>query len=342
MSFNVAPIPPASVTPNTMPGDEGREQVSARKITMRTKAYADMPARPVESAADTAAPTAPAAEVTAPAPVTAPPPSAETVSIEEKSGTSDNIGQAKQAPEETKPLSPQYAELARQRRSLQVKERELVERERALTSQAEGKSDWIDPAALKSQPLSVLLKHGVTYDQLTEAILADRDGVNPEIIALRKEIQDLKTGVDKSFQEREQRSEQQALAEMRREAESLAREGEEFAVVRETKSIPLVMRLIERTYRETGEVLDVAEAMRLVEDELMQESVKVAALNKIKAKFVPPATPPTQSPAPTPAAQAVQEPKQKQMRTLSSRDSASTVMSAKQRAIAAFNGTLQK
>src|ERR1700722_3303036 len=56
------------------------------------------------------------------------------------------------AAEETKPLSPQFAALAKQKRSLQIKERELAEREKALSGQH--RPDLM--AQLEADPLSVL------------------------------------------------------------------------------------------------------------------------------------------------------------------------------------------
>lgn len=233
--------------------------------------------------------------------------------------------------EATKPLSPQLAAIARQRRALQVKEREIQDREKALTERESAtQADSITKAQLKSDPLSVLLEAGVTYDQLTEAILANQNG-SPEIQALKAELQAVKEGVDKTLSERDAQAERQVLAEMQRDAEGLIKEGEDFELVRETKSIPTVMDLIKRTYKDTGEVLDVKEALQLVEDELVQESLKLAALKKVQSRFAPQANAPAHAPQQRPG-----------MRTLTNRDTAMPPMTAKQRALAAFNGTLKR
>ena len=239
------------------------------------------------------------------------------------SGNNDTVEQSQVVSEDTKPLSPQFAALAKQRRALQLKEQELTAREEAFkkSSSTEGK---IDLAKLKSEPLRVLLENGVTYDQLTEAVLANQHGYNPEVQALKDEIQSLKTGVEKTFADRDSQAEQQVKAEMTREADILVASGQDFELVRETKSVPDVIALVERVYKEQGRLLDVREALQLVEDELLADSLKFAQLEKVKAKLAPPA----------PAA------KPQQMRTLASNDSASQPMTAKQRAIAAFNGTL--
>lgn len=228
--------------------------------------------------------------------------------------------------EATQPLSPQFAELAKRRRALQLKERALAEKEKALAATTTG-SSGIDLARLKSQPLSVLQEAGVTYDELTEAILANEG--NAELRALKAEINALKEGIDKKFVEKDTQAEQQVLAEMKREAESLTAQGDAFELVRETRSIPNVMKLIERTYRETGEVLDVSEALKLVEDELFNDLNKLAQVNKIKSQFV----------QQTPAAP---QPKQTLgMRTLRNQDTASIALSRRARALAAWNNSKQ-
>lgn len=243
---------------------------------------------------------------------------------------SDPNDKAEGTPEATEPLSPQFAALAKQRRALQ-QERQAFEKEKAeFQSKAPAQGDSISLADLKANPLSVLLNAGVTYDQLTEAILANQNGNGPEIQALKAEIKALKEGVDKTLTDRDAAAEKQVLAEMEREATRLAAQGEDFELVRETKSIPVVIDLIEKTYRKTGEVLDVAEAMKLVEDDLIEDTLRKAALQKVQSKLAP------SEPAPN-------QPQQRPpMRTLTNRDTAQVPMSRKQRALAAFHGTLKK
>lgn len=229
----------------------------------------------------------------------------------------------------TQPLSPQYAELARRRRSLQVKEREVADREKALEAQPPAQGDVVTKAQLMSNPLGVLLDAGVTYEQLTEAVLANQNGYNPEIRELKEKIASLEAGFDKKLTDKDVSAKQAALSEMKREANQLCSVGEEFELVRATNSVPTVMQLIEKTYDTTGEVMDVSEALKLVESELLKDNLKIANLKKIQSQFAPqaPVFPPQQ---------------QRQMRTLTNRDTASVPMSPKARALAAFNGTLKK
>jgi hypothetical protein len=230
-----------------------------------------------------------------------------------------------EAVEATQPMSPQLALLAKQRRALQVKERELLAKQKELETRTSGKPS-IEVDRLKAEPLRVLLENGVTYDQLTEAILANQG--SSEIDALKAEINSLKTGLDQKFSDRDALAEKQVLAEMEREARQLIQQGEDFELVRETKRLPDVIQLISRTYKETGEVLDVTEALKLVEAELFKDAEKLAMLKKVQSKFMPPIPQPQQ--------------RSSGMRTLTNKDTASVPMGAKQRAMAAFYGTLPR
>lgn len=218
------------------------------------------------------------------------------------------------ATEEPKPLSPQFAALAREKRALQVKERELAEREKAFTS---GQSDTVKLADLKSKPLDVLLAHGITYDQIVEGILANPG--NPELEALKAELKAVTDRVDQIPKDQEAASKAQVIQEMTREARNLAATPE-YELVQATNSVPQVIELIERSFEKTGEILDVKEAMALVEDDLFEQNLKIAQSAKIRAALTPP-------PAAKPG-----------MRTLTNKDSSSPVLSAKERARRAFYG----
>jgi len=241
---------------------------------------------------------------------------------------SDAGGQTNAAVESTQPLSPQLAELAKERRALQVMKRELEIEKANLAKPPEKSEDLVSKADLISNPLKIF-DLGLTYDQLTEAILANQSGVTPEIKALKEELKRVKDDVTKTLSDRDTQAEQQVLAEMRKEAEGLVKEGDAYEMVRETKSLPHVMDLIYQTYKKTGEVLSVNEALDLVETDLITETLKVARLKKVQSKIAPE---PVQAP----------QSKGNQMKTLTSRDGSGIPLDRRARAIAAMNGQLRK
>lgn len=230
------------------------------------------------------------------------------------------------ATEETKPLSPQLAALAKQRRALQVKERELVDREKALLEKGSQGQDSDLAARLKSQPLSVLQEHGVTYEQLTEAILASNNQGNPEVYELQKKIAALEEGVNKNFQARDDEAELQVLREFRSEAERLAQGNADYEMIAKTNSYDDVVDIIHQTWKKRGKILSVDDVMKDVEEELINDVLKYSSSEKIISRLQP--------------AQPQQQ--QRTVRSLTSRDGVIPPMTRSQRAIAAFHGTLKK
>lgn len=283
-----------------------RAQRDVRKLKMRTNfsTNRDLP-QTMEAEPETQAPPAPA----------------ETIS-----SIPDPIEPG--AVEATQPLSPQFAALAKQKRAFQL---EKAEFEKLKAASAGGNSqEFIDK--LKQNPLSVLQEHGVLgpdfYNSLTEQLL-NGPGHNPEIQALKEELAALKKGVDSQFQSREEQQEEAALGEMLNEAEGLAKEGDAFEMIRSEEAYEDVLRLIHSTYKTTGRVLDVQDAMNQVENKLLARAEKLASINKVRARIAPPPTPPQLQP-------------QRGMRTLTARDTAAPMMDRRARAIAAAMGTLKR
>lgn len=227
------------------------------------------------------------------------------------------------ASEETKPLSPQFAALAKQRRALQI-ERAKFEQDKAQAASATTDGSSVSIDRIKQDPMRVLREIGVTYDDLTQAVLNDQH--NPEIAELKAEIKALKEGVDKNFVDRDTQAEQQVLAEMRREANQLVSQGDTFEMVRATGMTPKAIELIHRTYKQTGEIMDVSEALGLIEDDLINQNLKLAQLPKLQSRLVP-AQPPPQTQQPQ---------RETGMRTLTNRDNARPVATDRRsRALAA-------
>ena len=247
-----------------------------------------------------------------------------------------DINEPANVTEETKPLSPQFAALMKAKRALQVKERELAQREALLKTQSPAGNDDL-LAKLKANPLNVLLENGVTYDQLTNEIMAQQNGSIPEIQALKAEMRALKEELNGQFVSRDQLAEQQVLSDIKKEiVETVNSKPDDYEAIRAAKAEDTVKDLIHRTWKKTGEVLDTHEAIELVENQLIEEALPFAKLKKIQSRVIP--------------AQAVQvvaqpptlKPNTKVMRTLTNRDSATPVMDRRARAIAAMKGTLIK
>lgn len=280
------------------PNEDPKRALQQTSIKMNTNRTVNRYGDPITQEASVVEPTAPVAE----------------------SSVSDTDAQTKEGVEATQPLSPQLAALARQRRALQVKERELSEKEKALVGPSRADLE----ARLKTEPLSVLQELGVTYDKLTEDILASQNGTS-EVLALKQEIEALKKGIDTKFTEKDTAQEEAVYTHMKRTVDKLAKSSNDYRLIRESKSEDDVMELIKRTWKEHGEVLDEEEAMKLIEDELRNDAKRYA---KVMSELEPTIPAPLKSqPVPNSG-----------IKTLTNKDTARPLLSRRQRAIAAALG----
>ncbi len=309
-------------TPQETPIDQQVEKIqnSIKRIKMKTQRSPDRYSPPTKQ------------EVAAFEADVNPPETEEPV----KTDLLDKNEPADKATEATQPLSTQFAALAKQKRALQLKEQALLAKEQELASKGTDNTSLQEyKARLKANALSVLREEGVSYDQLTEELLASTPDNGAAYSEIKAELKALKEGLEnqnKSLTDRDAAAEQQVLSQMKVEAERLVAEGEDFAMVREAGYVPKAIELIHKTWKTQGEVLDVTEALALIENELLEESLKFARIKKVQSRL---------NPVPALEKQpAVQQdgPNRKTMRTLTNRDGASSPSSARERAIAAFYG----
>jgi hypothetical protein len=232
------------------------------------------------------------------------------------------------------PLSPQAAALARERRSLQRQQREFDQKVRAYEEkQASTQGTLFSKEQILGNPLGVLLENGVTYDQLTQAVLASQNGQTPELIRLQNKIKELEAGVDKKLEDRDTQAEQQTLSEMRHECRRLLQtdaEGRYEMVKGDPSGERYAMDLIRREWKENGRVIMPDEALAEVDRYLFEIAVKQAQSKRVQAKLSPQ------------SGSDAQQPQRDGMRTLSNRDTARPVMDRRQRALMAFRGELNK
>lgn len=233
--------------------------------------------------------------------------------------------QTKPDPEATQEVSPQIAALAKHKRALQVKERELAEKEKALETKSQGRAE-LEQRVKAGQALSVLEDLGITYDQLTNELLGKQS--TPDFNKFQEEL--LKK-VDERFAAKDTGQEEAVFSHIQRNVDKLTA-SDDYPFVKEEKAQGKVLELIKRAWHEDGEVLDEDEAIGLIEAELREKAKSYARL--LEAKIIK---------EPEPTTPAAAEPSQKQVgiKTLTNRDSARPQSNRRQRALAAFLGQKQ-
>lgn len=231
---------------------------------------------------------------------------------------SDTVVQAKPAPEAIGAVSPELAQLAKEKRAFQLEKAEWEK----TKSQGVVPEGYIKADSLKSNALKVLQEQGITYEQLTNEILGQQS--NPVDLAAFKD--DLLKSIDEKLAGKDTAQEETVYNFMKKEIDRLSFSSEKYKFIRESKSQDDVMELVKREWRDNGNILDETEAMDLIEAELREDA-------KRYAKLIGEVEPTTTPEEPPPVQVTGQKPK-----TLTNKDSARPVMSRRQRAIAAALG----
>jgi len=249
------------------------------------------------------------------------------------------------------PLAKHYVNLAKKERALrarqkaveaELKAKEDAQRAREIAlavKESEYGNRYIPRDKITSDPLGVLSELGLTYDQLTNFAL---NAPKPEDVArdqelkrLQDEIKSLKDTHDKaqkSQEEAQTRSYQQAKRQMLQDVTRLVSTDTEFETVKTAGRESDVVELIERTFDEDGYLMGIEEATKFVEDYLVEEVDKLSRLSKIQKRLQVAATPPKPG--------AAQQPQT--LKTLTNNMSTpSRPLSARDRAILAFKGELK-
>lgn len=267
--------------------------------------------------------------------------------------------EATTAPKEEPPLSTQYAVLARKEKALRQKvvaqEQQLKSREAALQAkeaelQAKSTQDfsnYISKDKLKQNAFSVLSELGVNYDQISQQALAAQSPEYQTIQQLKQEmseelqkVREEQANSRKAYAQQQAESYQQALRQIRNEASELVKSDPSFETIRETRSVNDVVTLIERTFKEQGTLLTVEQAAGLVEDQLIEEAMKISSIKKIQDRLKSASKPVAQQSAPQAQAPKTTEAAAQKLTTLTNNMTSTKQLSAKERAILAFKGQL--
>lgn len=265
---------------------------------------------------------------------------------------------AVEAPKEvTKPstpeepaLSSQYAQLARKEKAfraqvnaVKAQEAQLRAREEAIKAkESEYQSQYVPKDRIAKDPLKVLQEQGYTSDQITQLLLNAPDPaqqaqqtVMDELRAEIRALRDAQDATNKTYQDNQTQSYQQAVNQIRNDAKQLVTADPTFETIKATNSVEDVVELITKTFEKDGVILSVEDAANAVEEYLVEEALKIARLDKIQKRLAP-----KQTQAPT--QQAAQKPQApQQAKTLTSTMGTSRPLTAKERAILAFKGELK-
>lgn len=178
------------------------------------------------------------------------------------------------APE--KPRADRFALLARKEQDLLRKQQAVKQQQQILAQQAEQLRafEQAKKQALLN-PLDALKHLGLTYEQITEFVLNDNKPTpNAEVMSVRQELEEFKRAQREEQeklleQTREmQTREQQAIIESFREevGEYVSQHAETYELTNLYGGANLVSDVIEEHFKQSGKLLTIPEAAKLVEE----------------------------------------------------------------------------
>lgn len=240
-------------------------------------------------------------------------------------------------------ISPKFAELARREKGLRQLQKQIQEEKAALKAKEdEYKTNYIPKSQLTANPYQTLLDAGFTHDQLLQLSLNVPNPQDQAYQKLQAEIQALKAETEltkKAHQDTQTKAYENAVNQVRRDAVKIVESNPEFETIKELGATEAVVELIKQTFDTDGTLLSVEDAAKQVEEHLLEEALKMASLNKIKAKMQPPAP---AAPEKKTFQEAIKQtpPAMKTLTNaaLSVPSSALSTKQRRERAIAAFNG----
>lgn len=249
---------------------------------------------------------------------------------------------------------PRLAALARHQKAVREEQRALqaeklrFEAERAAHS---GERKAVEEAnawkqRLQQDPYGVMLESGLTADQVASLMLNQPNPADQRVILLEQKIAQLEAQQGKTlskFDEVQKQQYEDAKKQIHNDVVATVNSDQSFETIKAMNAQQAVVDLIEATFQKDGQLMSIEDAAKEVEDYLIEEAMKFTALNKIKKRLYP-EQPPAQVQQEAPQKQAITP---RQMPTLTNRLAQSaasrplTDRERKERAIAAFNGTLK-
>lgn len=254
--------------------------------------------------------------------------------VESKPAPTEGQSPITETKTEAIPLDPQHEALAKKESALRARERDYQAKEAALDARVKAAVDEAlgqYRAKLKSNTLDVLNDDvGLTYDQLVEQAVNQPDPTTRAINQKLESIEKKQSKFEEDSQNAAKAQRDAAIKQLKYDASELVESDPEFETIKGANAVDDVVDEIVRYFDETGHVMTVEQAARKIENELLEDAVRIASLKKVQARLKPELTPEMVSQS--------KPQDMKQATTLTNTMSSSKPMSARERAIAVMEG----
>lgn len=198
---------------------------------------------------------------------------------------SDTTKAAETTPPAAVTLPPQVSALARKEQAFQAKVQAFEAEKKAW---AEKNPSQPPPPTIKEQirktPSKALQELGLTYDELTQALLSEQNGVDPNNEAIQTLANKLET-IEAKQKEDQEKNTKTIIAQYETEIAKLVDNDPEFETIKARGLHGHVLQHILDTFNEDGEILTVEQASKEIEDVAFEDALKVSGLKKVQAKL---------------------------------------------------------
>lgn len=242
----------------------------------------------------------------------------------------------KAAPE----VDPRIAELERREIAIRQQTLEMQRLKQEMEEAKRSQEGRLSPEEWKQKFLEDPTQLGIDYQDMADRYLSQPSEEKKMITSLQREIEDLRSQYKNQMTQLEQAQKQayeNAVRQLQSETESLiASRASEYEAITSLGRQQDVVNLIKDTYQKEQIMMSVEQAANQIEQKLIDEALRYAGLSKVKAKIVPTSDPAKQ--------EDTKEQKQTQntlTRSLSQASGPLTPSQLRERAIAAFNGSLK-
>lgn len=192
------------------------------------------------------------------------------------------------------PQDPRIEQLMRKERALSKQMRDFQAQKQAFEQE---KSKLLDSTSWKQKFLEDPTALGLSYDEISQRFLRQPSPEEQREAALRREIEAVKEAQQKTLEQvakSQQDAYDQAKKQISREVSSLVEASKDYELVKAQGAVENVVSLIEETYKEEGVLLSTEEALKEVEDYLLEQATALLKLEKIQARLKP--TPSAETP----------------------------------------------
>lgn len=193
-------------------------------------------------------------------------------------------------------LGQKIAEVTRREAALTAKESELKAKEDKALSFEQTLKD------IKDTPTKLLEMAGITFQELADAIIAEKstpDPVKKELKELRKEMTELKTQTQAEKDAEKKAAEERTIAEQdefiktttenykKMIGEHIEKEKDTFELVHSLGAQDLVWDIIETYWEKNQKIMGLEQACQLAEDYLVKRAEKMLTTKKLQTKKTP-------------------------------------------------------